>query len=138
FYFVVRFQVGVFNLGFSIWRSILIFLCLLIIIFGTYMNVRGRFYLGKNWSNQIKIYKDHYLVSSGPYKIVRHPLYASLIWIFYACSIIYLNWAAFLLNSFIFVPMMVYRARQEEKLLSEQFKNYRDYKNKTGMFFPKW
>jgi protein-S-isoprenylcysteine O-methyltransferase Ste14 len=93
--------------------------------------------LGKNWANQIKIYSKHTLITKGVYKIVRHPLYASLIWIFYACSVLYLNWLAFLLNTLIFVPMMNYRAKQEEELLEKQFKDYKRYKNKVGRFFPK-
>jgi protein-S-isoprenylcysteine O-methyltransferase Ste14 len=136
FYFVIRFNFGIISYG-GIVRIILVLVSLAVVVYGTFVNVWGRFYLGKNWANQIKIYKDHTLVTSGPYRIVRHPLYASLIWIFYACSVIYLNWAAFLLNSLIFVPMMYIRASQEEKLLEKEFKNYKDYRKEVGMFFPK-
>ncbi len=138
FYLVIRFSFGKLDPNVSLVGLWFIsILCWIIIIVGVYFNVYGRILLGKNWANQIKIYKDHTLVINGVYKVVRHPLYASLIWIFYACSVLYLNWIAFLLNSFIFVPMMYYRAKQEEKLLTEQFKNYKDYRKNVGMFFPK-
>ena len=137
FYLVIRFNIGVIGSSWTIFRVILILLFLAIILFGTFVNVWGRFYLGKNWANQIKIYKDHKFVTSGPYSFVRHPLYASLIWIFYACSIIYFNWVAFLLNSFIFVLMMNYRAKQEEMLLVKEFKNYKNYQKEVGRFFPR-
>jgi len=32
---------------------------------------------------------------------------------------------------------MYYRAKQEEKFLQEEFAEYKEYKKKTGMFFPK-
>jgi protein-S-isoprenylcysteine O-methyltransferase Ste14 len=138
FYLAIRFSVGKFETNINealLW--IISVICWLVILVGVYFNVYGRVLLGKNWANQIKIYKNHTLVRKGVYNIVRHPLYASLIWIFYACSILYANWLAFLLNTIIFLPMMYYRAKQEEKLLSEQFKNYKEYMKEVGMFFPK-
>ncbi len=137
FYLVIRFNVGIIRYGEINLRLTLLILGTLVIIFGTYINIQGRLVLGKNWANQIKIYKKHYLVTEYPYNLVRHPLYASLIWMFYAASLIYLNWLAFLLNTFIFVPMMILRAKQEEKLLRIQFKEYSEYQRKVGMFFPR-
>jgi protein-S-isoprenylcysteine O-methyltransferase Ste14 len=137
FYLVIRFDIGIMNYEEIPFRLILLVLGTIVIIFGTYINIKGRLVLGKNWANQIKIYKEHYLVKEYPYNLVRHPLYASLIWMFYAASMIYLNWLAFLLNSIIFVPMMIIRAKQEEKLLEMQFKQYAKYQAEVGMFFPK-
>jgi len=137
FYLAIRLGFGKLNFETNTFIWIISAICWCVLILGIYFNVAGRFYLGKNWANQIKIYKSHNLVTEGTYRTVRHPLYASLIWIFYACSILYFNWVAFLLNTFIFIPMMYYRAKQEERLLSEQFKNYKDYSRKVGMFFPK-
>jgi len=138
FYLAIRFSIGKLIFQESLTLGIISAICWLIILVGVYFNVYGRVLLGNNWANQIKIYKNHTLVSKGVYKIVRHPLYASLIWIFFACAILYQNWLAFLLNLFIFLPMMYHRAKQEEQLLSEQFKNYKTYQKEVGMFFPKW
>lgn len=139
FYISIRFSIGKIDVSINeIFMWIISAFCWIVILIGVYFNLSGRVLLGKNWANQIKIYKNHTLVRKGVYNIVRHPLYASLIWIFYACSILYANWLAFLLNTLIFVPMMYYRAGQEEKLLAEQFKNYKDYIKEVGMFFPKF
>jgi protein-S-isoprenylcysteine O-methyltransferase Ste14 len=132
-YFLLRFRVGSFEQ--SNWLSVGI--GLMVMVFGTFFNIWGRKYLGDNWANQIKIYDNHKLVTGGPYKFVRHPLYASLIWMFYASSFIYANWAVFIVTTVIFVPFMYYRAKQEEKLLTQQFEEYKIYAKKTGMFFPK-
>lgn len=136
YYVIIKMRVGTIHLD---WKLHLIFIVigLILIVVGSFVNIRGRFSLGRNWANQIKIYNDHTLVQSGVYKIVRHPLYASLIWMFFGGSLVYMNYLAFALNSFIFIPFMYYRAKQEEIALSSRFKEYYNYKDKVGMFFPK-
>jgi protein-S-isoprenylcysteine O-methyltransferase Ste14 len=39
----------------------------------------GRHALGRNWSGRIAINKGHVLIRSGPYKVVRHPIYTGLL-----------------------------------------------------------
>ena len=110
---------------------------LIIYIIGIVTNLLGRFYLGKNWGNNVVIYEDHTFVHNGVYKIVRHPLYASIIWMIYSISVLKSNYLVFILNTIIFIPFMYYRAKQEEKELTKIFKEYNDYIKNTGMFFPK-
>ena len=110
---------------------------MIVYIIGIVFNLLGRHYLGHNWGNNVVIYNDHTLVTNGVYKIVRHPLYASIIWMIYSIGILCNNYFVIVLNSFIFIPFMYYRAKQEEKELLNTFENYKDYKNKTGMFFPR-
>lgn len=137
FYFVIRLRIGDFqteNLGLRVFCAAL---GLLIMVIGCIVNIKGRMALGNNWANQIRIYKHHHFVKSGMYRIVRHPLYASLIWIFYGASVVYLNWLAFILNTLIFIPFMTHRAKLEENELAKQFKEYKTYQKEVGMFFPK-
>ena len=132
-YIVIMLHVGTFKFH----DTILNIIALLIYITGIAFNLLGRHYLGKNWGNNVVIYKDHTLITNGVYKIVRHPLYASIIWCIYALGILYQNYLIFILNTFVFIPSMTYRAKQEEKELTKTFKEYEEYKKKTGMFFPK-
>ena len=104
---------------------------------GCAANIVGRFNLGKNWANHVKIYEEHTLVRNGMYRIVRHPLYASIMLMFYGGVLIYRNVYAAAAVTFIFIPFMYYRARQEEHLLHKAFPEYSEYRKKTGMFFPK-
>lgn len=107
----------------------------LIVIFGTAVNIMGRYRLGANWGNHVRIYSGHTLVTTGVYSLVRHPLYASIIWMFYGASLVYNNWLAAVLTTVIFVPFMYYRAKQEEKLLAETFgAEYEEYRKRVGMF----
>ena len=137
FYSLIRFNIGQIDIDPFSTQLLLTIIGLLILIIGCIINIIGRINLGKNWSNQIKIYDDHSLVSNGVYKIVRHPLYASIIWMFFGASLIYSNYLAFLANLIIFIPFMYYRAKQEETLLKNEFIDYKDYQIKVGMFFPK-
>lgn len=107
------------------------------IVIGTVINIIGRIQLKSNWANHIKIYKNHSLINRGIYKVVRHPLYASIMLMLFGGSIAYRNWLSAVLTAFVFIPFMYYRAKQEETLLQEEFTEYEEYKNTTGMFFPK-
>lgn len=107
------------------------------IVAGAFINITGRTQLKSNWANHIKIYDNHTLVTKGAYGYVRHPLYASIMLALYGGCIVYLNWLCTILVSIVFIPFMYYRAKQEEKLLSEQFTEYNNYRDKIGMFFPK-
>jgi protein-S-isoprenylcysteine O-methyltransferase Ste14 len=104
---------------------------------GSALNILGRLTLKANWANHIKIYEDHKLITTGLFKFVRHPLYASLFVLLFGGAIAFSNIACVLLTAFVFIPFMTYRAKQEEKMLIEAFPEYLAYKANTGMFFPK-
>ena len=129
---VVNLKIGVYNFH-NLYLNIVF---IIIYLIGTITNLLGRYYLGNNWGNNVVIYTDHTLVTNGVYKIIRHPLYGSIMIMIYAIGIIKSNYMVILLNTFIFIPFMYYRAKQEEKELRITFKEYDDYAKKTGMFFP--
>lgn len=129
---VVNFRIGTFKFH----NTYLNIFFLIIYIIGLATNLLGRYFLGNNWGNNVVIYKDHTLVTKGVYKIVRHPLYASIIWMIYSIGVLRGNYMVFILNTLIFIPFMYYRAKQEEKELRKVFNDYDDYIKRTGMFFP--
>lgn len=137
FYGILKTGIGVLTVsGWQI-RVAMIVSGLVLMIIGAIVNIAGRFRLGSNWSDQAKIYKNQTMVSDGVYGWVRHPLYASLIWMYFGASLIYSNWLAFLANVLIFIPAMYFRAKLEEKLLDNEFSEYKKYQSKIGMFFPR-
>ncbi len=133
-YLLIRFRLGVYEIPAMGFPMAIAGLALLVL--GTTVNILGRFALGRNWGNQVIIYRDHSLVTGGAYRYVRHPLYASLIWMFIGASLVFQNWAALLAALFIFVPAMYYRGKLEEQALIAQFPDYAEYRDRTGMFFP--
>ena len=136
FFLVIAIVVNLRCGTYSYSSTILNIISLIIYVISIATNLLGRYYLGKNWGNNVVIYTDHILVTNGVYRIVRHPLYASIIWAIYAIGVLESNYCVFILNTLIFIPFMYYRAKQEEKELIKVFKDYKDYQYKTGMFFP--
>jgi protein-S-isoprenylcysteine O-methyltransferase Ste14 len=134
FYWLVRLRIGGYDIP-AMNRPLALF-GLLLVVLGAAVNIQGRFALGRNWGNQVIIYEDHSLVTEGMYRFVRHPLYASLIWMFLGASLVFHNWASLLATVLLFIPGMYYRVKQEEKALVARFSNYERYRNQTGMFFP--
>jgi len=92
--------------------------------------------LGENWSTSVETKEQHTLVTSGPYRWVRHPMYATMfVWAL----------AFFLLSTKWFVGitwlalgiMAASRAGKEEAALTEKFgAEYRAYMQRTGRFLP--
>ncbi len=137
FYLLIRFRIGHIDLPEKL-GVVLRIAGLIMIVAGCAINIHGRFSLGRNWANQVTIYSQQQLVTRGMYQYVRHPLYSSIILMFYGACLAYPNYLAFISNTLIFIPFMIYRAGQEEKLLIEKFDNYKEYQKKTGMLFPKF
>ncbi len=134
----------VIKLQFVVWavtgpaRQAMIIAGLGLIAVGAAFNVWGRVVLKSRWANQIKIYEGHTLATTGPYAIVRHPLYASLIWMCVGGSLVYANVLSLVLTFSVFVPMMYVRGKKEDALLFEAFgEQFVQYRAKTGMLFPR-
>lgn len=108
----------------------------LVVVLGCAVNLRGRHLLGRNWGDAVRIYHRHTLVTDGIYRRLRHPLYASTIWMLYGGAMVYGSVAAAAAVTLVFVPFMAWRARQEERLLAARFPEYEAYRGRSGMFFP--
>lgn len=119
-------------------RVAMILVGLALVIVGVAFNIWGRIVLKSSWANQIRIFEGQKLLTTGPFSIVRHPLYASLIWIFVGGSLIYSNALSLLLAVLVFVPMMYVRAMKEDALLLKSFGGeYEAYRSRTGLFLPR-
>lgn len=119
-------------------RTPMVLAGIVVVVAGAAFNIYGRIALKAGWANQIKVYEGHELITSGPYALVRHPLYASLIWTFLGGALIYSNALALFMTLAVFVPMMYVRARKEEALLTQSFaEKYTTYRDHTGMFLPR-
>lgn len=93
--------------------------------------------LGKNVTHTVAIRKEHTLVTHGPYRWVRHPLYSVGLVLFLGLSLLAANWfiALAILCGF---PILALRTRIEEARLIERFGDeYRDYVKTTGKYFPR-
>lgn len=93
--------------------------------------------LGKYFTVDVTIRKDHQLKTNGFYKLVRHPSYAFSLLTFAGLTVVLNNYIA---AGFLLVPvfsMFIYRINIEEKALKDQFgKAYSDYMKKTKRLIP--
>jgi protein-S-isoprenylcysteine O-methyltransferase Ste14 len=83
----------------------------------------GRLALGKNYFVSTgfgaQLFKDHQLVTGGPFAVVRHPMYAGLTLAALGALLIYFTWTT--LYFACFAPLTMVRARREEFALSAEF-----------------
>jgi protein-S-isoprenylcysteine O-methyltransferase Ste14 len=81
-------------------------------------------------SRVIEVEQAQQVITSGPYRIVRHPMYLGLL-AFYIFSPLALGsyWA--MIPAFLIVPIFVARIRNEEIVLTRDLKGYQEYKQKT-------
>jgi protein-S-isoprenylcysteine O-methyltransferase Ste14 len=93
--------------------------------------------LGKHWSTSVQLQEGHTLVTSGPYRWVRHPMYAVLFTFFVGVSLISAFWLIVLLV--VGSMLMLYmRLDKEEAMMIEQFGDaYRAYMRRTGRLLPR-
>jgi protein-S-isoprenylcysteine O-methyltransferase Ste14 len=81
--------------------------------------------------------KEHKLVTSGPYRWVRHPLYTVGSSMFLAFGMMADNWFVALLGILAFIGMAIRTPKEEANLIEKFGDEYRDYMKRTGRFFPK-
>ncbi len=77
------------------------------------------------------------LVSSGPYRIARHPIYTSYICVFVGICLMRPTIAMVLVTACWFV-LMYRRVRYEERVLVAAFPEYAAYRQRVGAFGPVW
>ena len=82
--------------------------------------------------------REHKLVTSGPYRWVRHPLYTVGSSMFIAFGLMADNWFIILLGVLAFILMAIRTPREEANLIEKFGDEYREYMKRTGAFLPKF
>ncbi|HEX6308562.1 MAG TPA: isoprenylcysteine carboxylmethyltransferase family protein [Longimicrobiales bacterium] len=93
--------------------------------------------LGKLFSPQLGIQEGHRLITSGPYAVVRHPMYLGLI-DFIVGSALYWNDPALLMVAGLFVLYFAVQSRIEEQFFAAHFgREWQEYRARTPRLFPR-
>ncbi len=102
---------------------------------GLGLAVWARIYLGRNWGMPMTRKDEPELVTSGPYRFVRHPIYSGLLLgILGSALATSVYW---LIGLVVVGAYFIYSAKVEEGLMTENFPaQYPGYKAKTKMLIP--
>lgn len=109
----------------------------LVTVLGISFTWWARIHLGRFWSNAITHKEDHRIIDTGPYGMVRHPIYTGLIIAILATGIAVGTWTA--LVGALFVCLGEWqKARMEEGFLSLELgqEAYRNYSRRVPMIVP--
>ena len=110
--------------------------CLLAVA-GAALILSSRAELGPAWSFVPKADQGTGLVTTGPYRLVRHPIYLGFALLALGQALAFSSWLACLILLVGIVPTFAWRARAEETLLSRTFgERYALYQRQTKMIIP--
>lgn len=94
--------------------------------------------LDKNWSGNLKIQEEHTLVTAGPYRVMRHPIYtAMIVWstglALYTANMFFVGFAALVI---LWTPLRI--SKEETMLIGYFGDEYKKYMENTGRYLPKF
>lgn len=102
----------------------------------TLFHVWARVHLGRNWTSEVAIQQDHQLVKSGPYRLVRHPVYTALIALSLGTAVVSGRIVS-LLGATVFAVAYARKLRLEEGGLSAAFgAQWDEYRRRSWALIP--
>jgi len=103
---------------------------------GLLFAVWARVHLGRNWSRSVTIKQGHELITTGPYAVVRHPIYTGILAGFLGTAIAVSQVRGLIVVVLIFVALWA-KLRMEEEWMRSQFgETYAAYARKTAALVP--
>jgi protein-S-isoprenylcysteine O-methyltransferase Ste14 len=97
----------------------------------------GPRHLGRQWRIQAALNADHELIQSGPYRIVRHPIYASMLCLFLSACFSCGEWPMWAVGLVLFLAGLETRVRAEDKLLLGRFgARFEKWQSETPAYLP--
>lgn len=93
--------------------------------------------IGRQWRMDAGLNPDHELVRTGPYRIVRHPIYASMVAVFFATGAILTPPVLWIGASIVFIAGTEIRVRVEDRLLGSHFgADFARYRHDVSAYVP--
>jgi len=94
--------------------------------------------LDGSFSPTIHLRRRHVLVTSGPYRFVRHPMYAAYLVLFLGAFLLSADWVIGAGGIGVILTLMTVRLPREERRLEERFDGaWLAYRQATGAFLPR-
>src|SRR5580692_1486327 len=105
-------------------------------IAGLLFAVWAREHLGTNWSRSVTIKQDHQLIVTGPYSLIRHPIYTGILAGFLGSALALAQMRGIV--AFVLISLVLwYKLRMEEQWMRTQFgATYEAYSQRTSALVP--
>lgn len=94
-------------------------------------------HLGKQWRYEAALSEDHELVQTGPYRWLRHPIYASMLGMILTTGFCWTWWPMFVAAIVVFIAGTEIRIRAEDRLLAARFQErFASYRSRVPAYIP--
>jgi len=113
----------------------------ILMLLGVALHLKSKWDLGAYWSDHIEVSGGQSFITSGTYSLTRHPMYSSLILWAIGAAIAFVNPLVFVYVFAMFVPMIIVRARAEERLLEQNVNDpagYAIYRSRVNIMVPRF
>ena len=131
-----RLNIGPLNRRFVPYSDLLQYSGVLLTFSGVAFAIWARFLIGRNWSASVSVKHDHQLIRSGPYAVVRHPIYSGFLLAYLGTAL-----ATGEYRGLLGLAVAVYGWRMksliEERFMNQQFGTaYLEYKGHVKALIP--
>jgi protein-S-isoprenylcysteine O-methyltransferase Ste14 len=110
----------------------------IISLIGIFLAIWARRHLGQYWSDKVEIKVDHQLIRSGPYAVMRHPIYSGVLLGVAGTALAIGEWRDVIAFRVLLTSYAV-KAKKEDRVLSERFgKIFREHRSQAGFLFPRF
>jgi protein-S-isoprenylcysteine O-methyltransferase Ste14 len=93
--------------------------------------------LGEQWALSARLIEGHHLITAGPYRFIRNPIYTGMLGMLLATGLAFGYWIQIVIGIVLFWIGLVIRVRSEEKLLRSAFgKEFEEYARRVPAVVP--
>jgi protein-S-isoprenylcysteine O-methyltransferase Ste14 len=118
------------------WSPPLFWLGAAMLVVGLLFAAVARWHLGGNWSGTITVKQDHTLTRSGPYRLVRHPIYTGILLGMAGSAVAIDQWRG-LVAVLLVIAAFLRKIQIEERFMLGQFGDaYRQYRQEVAALIP--
>jgi protein-S-isoprenylcysteine O-methyltransferase Ste14 len=107
----------------------------LLVAAGLGFTIWARLILGRNWSGVVTLKEEHALIRSGPYRVVRHPIYTGLLLALAGTAAAIGEWRGLLAVGCAVIGLL-WKIRVEDILMADSFPEYAEYRSRTAALIP--